>query len=94
MNRTAYEAYEERPLGGTGKYNLDDFLHDDLEIEDNFSDGEEATLDQSILASVRVAYGQVLHQATTEFTKQTSFAREEEEGIGRGKQEIIAQRQT
>jgi len=54
---------------------------DEFEVEDNFTEVEEATLDESILASVRIAYGQVLHSATGEFTKQKTLEREEEEGI-------------
>lgn len=93
MEMTAYQLREERPINATGKYNFEQFDLDELEIEDNFDEAEEASLDQSILASVRIAYGQVLHQATKDFAKQSSFQMKEEQNLLSGKQEIIAKRQ-
>lgn len=96
--QNSYTAYEERAINATGHYDLsafqgEEFDFDDIEIEDNYSEIEPATMNTEEIDKVKNIYGEILHAATAEFVAKNTLQTEEEMGFLRGKQDIVEKRQ-
>ena len=71
-------AYDERPINASGAYDLSSVPLDEIDIEDNYSEVEVATLDSTILDKVKNVYQDILNQSMAPFTKKKTLEVEEE----------------
>ena len=72
--------YDERPINATGQYDLSSIPLDEIEVQENYSEVEVATLDSTILDRVRNVYQDILNQSMQPFTKKKTLEIEEEAG--------------
>ena len=84
---------EDRPLNGSGQYDLSQIPDDEIEFQDNFSEVEVATMDSGLLDHVKQVYADVLHQATLPFLQKKSIEVEEAEQATQQKIAIVQQRE-
>ena len=88
-------AYDERPINAnaTGEYDLSAIPLDEIELQDNYSEVEVATLDSTILDRVKNVYQDILNQSIQPFTKKKTLEVEEEASMSNAKAQIVGQRE-
>ena len=66
---------------------------DEIEVQENYSEVEVATMDNSILDRVRNVYQDILNQSIQPFTKKKTIEVEEEALQAQGKANIVSLRE-
>jgi len=93
QSENAYQNYEDRPINATGKYDLGSIPLDEIEVYDNYSEVELASMDRCQLNMVKQLYNDVLNSSTSQFMKKKTIEVEEDAARAAGKNQIISQRQ-
>jgi hypothetical protein len=57
----SFQSYDDRPIGGSGQYDLTSIPYDEIEVMDNYSEVELASPDTSQIDRVKQAYYDILH---------------------------------